>query len=178
MLGRPFTRVTIVPSPDTENLGDCDAKPPESLEPVWNCGNNEIDWPIRKTVEEELFISLAGLAAEQELMGIDQSGGANEDLGFARALARANYADHEEAAEKYFDWALIHVRRILGRFPTIHQLEAVAVALLERETLPRGDVEAIMNAAKSRAIWERLGPQFTSSANPDTENRGSTDRKH
>lgn len=78
LLGREFADAAIVPDPKRRRLGHCVDQELAQPPPQWRDGI-QINWCVRRKVEESIFVLLAGLVAEELLLGIHESPGARQD---------------------------------------------------------------------------------------------------
>ena len=117
-LGRPVHRVSVRPSMD--RLGQCEFKK----------GRQK---PTDDWLEDEVLISLAGMAAEARATGVYERGGAARDLRFARSLML------QRASERTLDRVerrmLAKVENLLGDPGHWLAVERVAADLLAKGTI-------------------------------------------
>lgn len=113
-LGRPVHRVSVRPS--AERLGQCEFKK----------GRHQ---PTDDWVEDEILISLAGMAAEARATGFYERGGAARDLRFARSLMLQRSS--ERSLDRYERRMLAKVENLLsddGHWKAVEQIAAELVA--------------------------------------------------
>ena len=145
-LGRRVTHVTIKPKGDT--LGHVRHRPPKvDVEWFW------ADWATRRWTETAIMVALAGPEAEKRLMGRRNNIGASGDDAWVAELAiRAIVGDEERNA--YLRWLELRVRDFVAFSQFWVQVESVAAALLERETLTGKEVDQIREQALGISITE------------------------
>jgi hypothetical protein len=121
LLGRPFTRITVVADGDT--LGSVSHKPPGD----WFRPDIEINGRVRNMIEDHVMICLAGAAAEESwLAGLPDApegwrdtvtSGAAQDrdnaIGFADPLCSGSVPE----LEAYLEWQHQRVLGFTGREP-------------------------------------------------------------
>jgi ATP-dependent Zn protease len=126
--GMGIKKITIVE--DDESYGRVSNRPPGD----WFRPDIEIDGRRRRRIELEIMTGWAGTLAEEMHAGESEAtiAGAREDINQIANLAL--YASgSEEEAEAYIEWLRL---RTLGILRVMWgEIEAVATALLERETL-------------------------------------------
>jgi ATP-dependent Zn protease len=118
-VGRPLQKVTIAANRD--RLGLCHLQKGRS--------RASKDW-----LEDEILILLAGMAAESQLSGKYNLGGAEQDLKMARRLAimRAGNAQQAERLERRLLTKTEHLLADEGHWNAVQH---IANDLLERETI-------------------------------------------
>lgn len=117
-LGRPVHRVSVRA---VENrLGQCEFKKGRSQ-------------PTDDWLEDEILISLAGMAAEARATGVYERGGAARDLRFARSLMLQRAS--ERSLDRYERRMLAKVENLLGDDGHWRAVEAIATELLAKETI-------------------------------------------
>ncbi len=117
-LGRPVHRVTVRPNAD--RLGQCEFKK----------GRHQ---PTDDGLEDEILISLAGMAAEARATGIYERGGAVRDLRFARSLMLQRAS--ERGLDRYERRMLAKVENLLADDGHWRAVEAIAAELVAKETI-------------------------------------------
>jgi ATP-dependent Zn protease len=117
-LDRPVQKVSVVPG--QELLGKCEFKKGVS--------RPSVDW-----LENEILISLAGLAAEARHTGTYDLVAAGQDLRYVRRLARERVSDR--ALERFEKRMLAKVEHILGDDAHWHAVELIAAELVKLGTI-------------------------------------------
>lgn len=117
-LGRPVHRVSVRPNAD--RLGQCEFRK----------GRHQ---PTDDWLEDEILISLAGMAAEARATGVYERGGAARDLRFARQLMLQRAS--ERSLDRYERRMLAKVENLLGDDGHWRAVEAIAAELAARETI-------------------------------------------
>ena len=112
-LDRPVHRVSILPN--REHLGHCEF------------GKGRFK-PSEDSLEREILIALAGLAAEARHTGAYQMEAANRDLRYVRRLALQRKS--ERAAPRYEERMLAKVEALLDDEANWRAVESIAVELL------------------------------------------------
>lgn len=140
MLGRSVTRATIKSEGDT--LGSVGHRPAK-VDTEW-LGE---DWATRRWAETAIMVALAGPEAEQRLTGSRNGAGAASDDAWVHEVSvdAEGYAD--ERRQAYLRWLQLKVRDWVNDSQFWRQVEAVAAALLERETLTGAEVDRIRRQA-------------------------------
>jgi ATP-dependent Zn protease len=117
-LDRPVHRVSVLPN--QEHLGKCEFRK--------GVQRGSVDF-----IEQEILISLAGMAAEARLTGRYDRGGAGRDLRYVRTLAL------QRASEKQLDR---YERRMLAKVENLMSDEALwaAVESIAKELMKRGQI--------------------------------------
>ena len=118
-LGRPLHKVTIAANRD--RLGLCHVQKGRS--------RASKDW-----LEDEILILLAGMAAESQLSGTYNLGGAQQDLKLTRRLA-IRRAGNEQQAERLERRLLTKTEHLLSDQGHWNAVQQIAKDLLERETI-------------------------------------------
>ena len=113
-LGRPVHRVSVRAVMD--RLGQCEFKK----------GRHQ---PTDDWVEDEILISLAGLAAEARATGVYERGGAARDLRFARTLMLQRAS--ERSLDRYERRMLAKVENLLADDGVWRAVELIAAELLK-----------------------------------------------
>ena len=117
-LGRPVHRVTVRPTAD--RLGQCEFKK----------GRHQ---PTDDWLEDEILISLAGLAAEARATGVYERAGAVRDLRFARSLMLQRAS--KRGLDRYERRMLAKVENLLADDGHWRAVEAIAAELVAKETI-------------------------------------------
>ena len=115
---RPVHRVSVLPN--QEHLGKCEFRK--------GVQRGSVDF-----VEQEILISLAGMAAEARFTGVYDRGGAGRDLRHVRSLAL------QRATEKQLDR---YERRMMAKVENLMADDAVwaAVESIAAELMKRGQI--------------------------------------
>jgi len=142
-LGRRLVRVTIKPKGDS--LGHM-LQPKTKIDIQW-FGE---DWRTRRWAETEIMVSMAGPEAEKRLTGRRNNAGAVSDGENVANVAMKAEGDGE-LATAFIRWLELKVAACLASPAVWVQVEAVAAALLERETLSGEEVRS----TACRAFKER-----------------------
>lgn len=118
-VGRPLHKVTI--AANRNRLGLCHVQKGRA--------RASKDW-----LEDEILILLAGMAAESQLSGAYNLGGAQQDLKMARRLAIMR-AGNEQQAERLERRLLTKTEHLLTDEGHWNAVQDIAKDLLERETI-------------------------------------------
>jgi ATP-dependent Zn protease len=102
------------------------------------------DWRLQRWAETEVMVSLAGREAERRLTGRKNNEGAASDIEWALEVARKCEG---ERARAFVSWLKLKTRDWIASPLVWMQIEAVAGALLERETLTGAEVREVAYAA-------------------------------
>jgi len=133
--------VTIVPNAEQESQGHCALAHPDGFQPdVALSPEDEVH--LRASIE----MCLAGDAAWARLMGRHSWQVASSDYHRAVDLATYMTGDIEET-EAYLKWLRVRVKGTIGQPLVWAQVEALAAALLARETLSEDEVREVLYQA-------------------------------
>jgi Peptidase family M41 len=131
--------VTIVPNAEQESLGHCAALAhPDDFRPDVELSPKDEVY-LRTSIE----VYLAGDAAWARLMGRHNWQAASNDYHQAVDLATYMTGDIKET-EAYLKWLRLRVEGTIGQPLVWAQVQAVAAALLARETLSEDEVRAVL----------------------------------
>jgi len=118
------------------------------------------DWRLRRWADTEIMTVLAGPEAERRYSGRRNNGGARSDDEWATDVAFWS-EESSERTQAYLKWLSLKVQAYISSEQVWERVEAVAAALLEKETLSGKEVrEAWLSSrrlpASSEAMLERL----------------------
>jgi len=140
-----YDYVTIVPDPEQGSAGHCSPVHfPDDFHPDVSLSAEEEVW-LRKYLE----MTLAGDAAVTRLRGRHNWRGAAAD--YHEALHDAVYltsTDEDEEALALLKWLQVRVKFTMQTERVWAQVEALAAALLARDTLTEDEVEAVLLQAR------------------------------
>jgi ATP-dependent Zn protease len=114
VLGRPIHRVSVLSN--SQRLGQCEF-------------GKGVFRPSEDSLEREILIALAGLAAEARHSGTYAMDAADRDLRYVRRLVLQRKS--ERAAPRYEERMLAKVEAMLGDNRVWHAVESIAAELLK-----------------------------------------------
>jgi hypothetical protein len=152
-LGRRLVSATIKPKPSTGSLGHV-RKRKTKLDVDWF---DDHDWRLRRWAQTEIMCALAGPEAERRFTGRRNRAGAvgDEEWVTEVALWAEGWGDARRLA--YIGWLRLVVREEVAWSLFWDQVEGVADALLDRETLSGKEVRAAALDGARRALDAALG---------------------
>jgi hypothetical protein len=153
-LGRGVTRATV--KPEGEALGRVRHRPSKL-----DTDYPGVDWPYRRWAETEVMTLLAGPEAEEQLIGRRNDVGASSDDAKVLEIAVEAEGYGEERRDAYLEWLRLKVRDFVAHAHFWIQVEAVAAALLERETLTGAEIRQICRRALRLGEVSINRPLFT-----------------
>ena len=118
VLGRPVHRVSVIPN--SQRLGQCEF-------------GKGVSRPSEDSLEREILIALAGLAAEARHSGSYAMDGADRDLRYVRRLVLQRKS--ERAAPRYEERLLTKVETMLSDEQIWLAVELIATELLKLGTI-------------------------------------------
>jgi ATP-dependent Zn protease len=140
--GHATHHVTIVPDREVGSLGHHQSAP----FPAWLKPDIEINSRTEKRIEQEILVRLAGMAAEQKFCGRNNWKGAGSD--FHSAIDMASYVfGMGKLLDKYMSFMVERARAQMSHPRIWVQVEAVAEALLKRQTLSGKQIREICRDA-------------------------------
>jgi hypothetical protein len=134
-----MVKVTIVPDDDGEGL--CQAKG----FPKWFQPDVLTDARTKQWIEKKVLITLSGLAAQHRRDGRHYWRGFGPDLHSVHLLAGPLYEG--KCLKKYLDFMVERAKCLVASERWWVQIEAVAAALLDRQTLSGREVRALCRRA-------------------------------
>ena len=144
LLDIPIIKVTNMPEGTTLGKLFTDKSRFDTFD--WD-GFSELDWEVRKLLEEHVVLSLAGRIAEEKYLGhTDLPVYSDEGLSFQ---ILTSLSSGSEEAQAYYNWLHIRTERKIFSETNWYIIEAVAKELIIHKELSGDQVyEIIKNAVK------------------------------
>ncbi len=133
LVGRPVQKVSIIPSQN--RLGSCHMSKGRSKK-------------AQDTLESEMLILLAGMAAEGRVAGRYNVAGAQQDLMMVQKLA-SQRAGNQRQMEKLVHRTLDKVNHMLRDQATWSAVKSIANALLDSESISGREAKHLLTMAQN-----------------------------